>query len=170
MRLKEEPGSGSVCQVRERQDTPEDSHGASRGRCGLAQMQPNEALEPVRVALYASTSAEGPEHSLEVQVRSHPSGIYSAARSGNSQGLLRHPGRPQPVRRNDGRNHRGEPAVSANPDPCVKGVRKTYHCKGVRKTYHCGGRIVYHRRDDRRPYGRWSGDRLGSKEDKVGVS
>ena len=36
--------------------------------------------------------------------------------------------------------------------------------KGVRKTYHCGGRIVYHRRDDRGPYGRLIGDRLGDRE------
>ena len=42
--------------------------------------------------------------------------------------------------------------------------------KGVRKTYHCGGRIVYHRRDDRGPYGRWSGDCLGAREDSAGVT
>ena len=42
--------------------------------------------------------------------------------------------------------------------------------KGVLKTYHCGGRIVYHRRDDRGPYGRWSGDCLGAREDGAGVT
>ena len=43
--------------------------------------------------------------------------------------------------------------------------------KGVRKTYHCGGRTVYHRRDDRGPYGRWSrGDCLGAREDSAGVT
>ena len=35
--------------------------------------------------------------------------------------------------------------------------------KGVHKTYQWGGGIVYHRRDDRGPYGRWSGDRLGAR-------
>ena len=42
--------------------------------------------------------------------------------------------------------------------------------KGVHKTYHCGGRIVYHRRDERGPYGTWSGDCLGAIEDSAGVS
>ena len=42
--------------------------------------------------------------------------------------------------------------------------------KGVHKTYHCGGVTVYHWRDDRGPYGRWSGDRLGAREDSAGVS
>ena len=42
--------------------------------------------------------------------------------------------------------------------------------KGARKTYHCGGRIVYHRRDDRGPYVRWSGGCLRAREDSVGVS
>ena len=47
---------------------------------------------------------------------------------------------------------------------------QAFYVKGVRKTYHCGGRIVYHRRDDRGPYGRWSGDCLGAREDSAGVT
>ena len=35
--------------------------------------------------------------------------------------------------------------------------------KGVHKTYQWGGGIVYHRRDDRGSYGRWSGGRLGAR-------
>ena len=42
--------------------------------------------------------------------------------------------------------------------------------KGVHKTYHCGGGIVYHRRDERGPYGTWSGDCLVVREDSSGVS
>ena len=55
------------------------------------------------------------------------------------------------------------PAGVGPAPPVCEGV------KGVHKTYHCGGGIVYHRRDDRGPYGRWSGDRLGAREGSVGV-
>ena len=53
---------------------------------------------------------------------------------------------------------------SFDPDPARKVTsEKAEAVKG-------GGRIVYHRRDDRGPYGRWNGDRLGAREDSVGVS